>query len=445
LALREKVGYALGDTASNLYWKVFEFFVVIFYTDVFGLSPSATGTMLLVTRVMDAVADPLMGLVADRTNTRWGKFRPYLIWFSIPIAIAGVLAFSAPGPATAGHARLAYAYATYALLMLLYTAINIPYSALMGVMTPSSSERTGLSSARFIGAFAGALFVQKATLDLVQVLGGGSAARGWTLTMSAYGAAAAVLFAICFSLTRERVSPPREQTSEIRTDLRALAGNPPFVILFALAAMIIVSFWLRGGGAAYYFKYYVGREGALGWFLASGGLAALVGVTATGPLTRRFGKKALFRALLAATGALMLAQLWLPPAAVAAIFVFNIAVSLLLGPTAPLIWAMFADVADHAEWKTGRRATALVFAGALFAMKLGGALGGWSLGVLLDLSGYVPNVAQSSGALRGIAFAFTALPGAVCLLAALVAGRYALDEATVETVERGLRARRAAT
>jgi GPH family glycoside/pentoside/hexuronide:cation symporter len=368
-----------------------------------------------------------------------------LLWFSVPIALAGVLAFSAPGPATSGGARLAYAYATYALLMLCYTAINIPYSALLGVMTPSSSERTGLSSARFIGAFAGALFVQKATLDLVRLLGGGNASRGWTLTLAAYGAAAVVLFGICFSLTRERVSPPREQSSEIGTDLRALASIRPFTVLFALAAMIIVAFWLRGGGAAYYFKYYVRREAALGWFLSAGGIGSLAGVTATGALTRRFGKKPLFRALMAATGALMVAQVWVPPSGVAAMFALNVAVSLLLGPTAVLLWAMFADVADYAEWKTGRRTTGLVFAGALFALKLGGALGGWSLGVLLDLSGYVPNVAQSPGALRGIALAFTALPGGVCLLAALVTGRYALDEATVATVERALATRRAAT
>lgn len=445
VAVGEKVGYALGDTASNLYWKVFEFFVVIYYTDVFGLSPAATGTMLLVTRILDAVADPLMGVVADRTSTRWGKFRPYLIWFSIPIAVAAVLAFSPPSPATSSGARLAYAYATYALLMLFYTAINIPYSALLGVITPSSAERTGLSSIRFFGAFAGALFVQKATLDLVRRFGGGNAARGWTITMAVYGAVAAVLFWICFALTKERVAPPREQTSDLRADFRALAGNGAYRILFALAALIIVAFWMRGGGAAYYFKYYVGREAALGWFLASGGIAGLAGVAATGPLTRRFGKQPLYRALMGAAGVLMAVQFSLSPDRVTAMFVLNIAVSLLLGPTAPLIWAMFADVADHAEWKTGRRATGLVFAGGLFAIKLGGALGGWSLGEVLDVSGYVPNVAQSPAALRGITLAFTVIPGAVCLLAAAVAGRYGLDEHTVQTVERELARRRDAT
>lgn len=444
LVPREKVGYALGDTASNLYWKVFEFFVVIFYTDVFGLSPGATGTMLLVTRVLDAAADPLMGLLADRTATRWGKFRPYLVWFSLPLAAAGVLAFTAPGPRFAGGARLAYAYATNALLMLCYTAINIPYSALLGVITPSSAERTRLSAIRFIGAFGGALFVQKATLDLVRRFGGGDAARGWSLTMALYGAAAVTLFAVCFALTRERVTPPRGQRGDARADVRALAGDRPFVVSFALAVLIIVAFWLRGGGAAYYFKYVLHREAALGWFLAGGGMASVAGVAALGPVTRRVGKKPLYRGLMAGVGVLLTVQLWLPPARLAPVFVLNVAVSLLLGAVAPLIWAMFADVADHVEWTAGRRATGLVFAGALFAMKLGGALGGWSLGVVLELAGYRPNVAQSPAALRGIGLAFTAIPGAVCLLAALLAAGYGLDETTVSAVERGLAERRAA-
>ncbi len=443
LALREKVGYALGDTASNLYWKVFEFFVVIFYTDVFGLSPGAAGTMLLCTRVLDAVADPLMGLLADRTSTRWGKFRPYLLWISLPLAGAGLLAFTVPARLHGG-ARLAYAYATYALLMLCYTAINIPYSALLGVITGSSAERTRLSAVRFIGAFAGGLFVQKATLDLVRAFGAGDAARGWTCTMAVYGAGAVLLFAVCFALTRERVTPPRGQTGAVRADLRALAGDGPFAVLFALAALIIVAFWLRGGGAAYYFRYYLGRERALGWFLASGGLASVAGVAATGLLTRRAGKKALYRGLMAGAGVLMLAQLALPPGQVAAVFALNVAACLLLGPVAPLIWAMFADVADHVEWTTGRRTTALVFAGGLFAMKLGGAVGGWALGRLLELFGYQANVAQSPSALHGIVLAFTAVPGVVCLAAALVAGAYSLDEAAVASVETALAGRRAA-
>jgi GPH family glycoside/pentoside/hexuronide:cation symporter len=442
-ARRERIGYALGDTASNLYWKVFEFFVVIYYTDVLGLGAGAVGTMLLVTRVLDAGADPLMGLLADRTSTRSGKFRPYLVWFSVPLAAAGVLAFSAPATLGAG-ARLGYAYATYAALMLCYTAINIPYSALLGVITASSAERTRLSAARFIGAFVGALFVQKATLDLVRLLGRGNAARGWTWTMAAYGAAAVVLFSVCFALTRERVLPPRAQSNDVRADLRALRGDRPFAVLFALAALIIVAFWLRGSGAAYYFKYYLRREGALGWFLASGGLAGVAGVAATGFLTRRADKRSLYRALMTGAGALMLVQALLPPNAVVGAFALNVAVSLLLGPIAPLIWAMFGDVADHVEWKTGRRATGLVFAGCLFAMKLGAAVGGWSLGALLDAVGYRANVAQTPAALQGIVVAFTAVPGAICLAAALTAARYGLDDTAVGAVEKALAARRAA-
>ncbi|HXU83973.1 MAG TPA: glycoside-pentoside-hexuronide (GPH):cation symporter, partial [Polyangia bacterium] len=227
LSWSEKVGYALGDTASNFYWKTFEFFLLIFYTDVFGLTPAVAGTLFLFTRICDAISDPIMGALADRTRTRWGRFRPYLLWMALPIAVAGVLTFSTPDLDSRG--KTIYAFLTYGLMMLAYTAINIPYSALMGVTTPDSEDRTSLSSLRFIGGFTGGVVVVAATPWLVRILGHGDAARGWQLAMVVWGALAAALFVVCFATTRERVAPPADQKSDLRQEIRNLAANRPWM------------------------------------------------------------------------------------------------------------------------------------------------------------------------------------------------------------------------
>lgn len=443
LAVGEKVGYALGDTASNFYWKVFEFYLVYYYTDVFGIGAKAIGTLLLVTRGLDALADPVMGLVADRTQTRWGKFRPYLLWFALPIAAAGVLTFTVPSLGTGG--KLAYAYVTYSVLMLLYTAINIPYSALMGVVTASSVERTSLSSFRFAAAFVGMVIVQKATPDLVRALGRGDAARGWQLTMALYGTLAVVLFAICFRATRERVADPGAGGAgrDAGGDLRALLASRAWRMVIGMTLAVLVSFWIRGGATAYFFKYCVRDEGRLGWFLALSGVAGIAGVAGTPTLVRRFGKRRVYLATVCAAAAVTALFFALPPERHALVLATNMLACLLLGPQAPIMWSMYADVADHVEWRSSRRTTALVFATAMFAMKLGGGVGGWSLGWLLDRFGYVPNAVQSAGALRGIALLMSVLP-ALCLLAAVgFAAAYPLSERRMAEIEEGLARRRA--
>jgi GPH family glycoside/pentoside/hexuronide:cation symporter len=436
LGAREKIGYALGDAASNFYWKLFEVFVLFYYTDVFGLSPATLGTMMLVTRVWDAVADPVMGAVADRTVSRFGKFRPYLLWCAAPLALAGVLAFSVPRAGGAG--RVAYAYVTYTLMMLAYTAINIPYSALMGVMTPSSVERTELSSYRFIGAFVGGLFVQKFSMDLVRVLGRGDAARGWQLTLGIYGIAATTLFLLAFLATRERVEVPKGQSADLRRDLADLVANRPWRVLFGVGVFVIASAFLRGSATAYYFKYHLHREELVGWFFASAGVAAIAGVALTGWLTRLVGKRSLYRGVLVAAAILTLAFYLVPPDRLELVFALNALIAFVLGPNAPLLWAMYADTADHAEWRTGRRTTGLVFAAAVFGLKLGGALGGWALGVLLEAFGYVPNAVQSSLAVLGIRLVMSAVPGVLLLVAGAILLSYELDEGLVKRVEREL-------
>jgi GPH family glycoside/pentoside/hexuronide:cation symporter len=441
LSLKEKIGYALGDTASNFYWKTFEFFLLIFYTDVFGLSPAAAGTMFGVTRFWDAIADPMMGAIADRTRTRWGRFRPYLLWMAIPFGVAGVLTFTTPH--LDSTAKTVYAYGTFSFLMLAYTAINIPYSALMGVMTSDTQERTALSSLRFIGGFSGGILVVSTTPWLVARLGAGNAERGWQLTMVVWAIAAAALFVVTFSTVRERVAPPPEQKADIKRELRDLVTNGPWLVMFAMGFVTLTAFIIRGQTTAYFFKYYVNNELLTGAFISSSMIAAIAGISLTAPLTRRFGgKRNLFATLMAVSGMLTALFFVVPPDATKTLLALNVVIAFIQGPNSPLVWAMYADTADYGEWKHGRRNTGLVFAAATMAQKGGGALAGVINGLLLTTFGYVANATQSVHSLMGIRAMMSLIPGALCVLAAGTTLLYALDDRRMKQIERDLVARR---
>ncbi len=440
VSLKEKIGYSFGDAASNFYWKTFEFFLMIFYTDVFGISAAAVGTMLLVTRVADAVADPTMGAIADRTRTRWGHFRPYVLWFAVPLAVAGVLTFTTPN--LGGGAKLVYAYITYGLLMFLYTAVNIPYTALMGVMTPNSQERTSISSIRFIGAFTAGVFVQYFTLRFVKFFGNGNDARGWQLTMVLYGVCAVVLLMLCFASTRERVAPPPQQDSDIKRDLGDLFGSRPWLVLVGVLLMVLASFAIKGSASTYYFKYFLKREDLVGLFLVSNGLAFLVAVSLTSYLAKWIGKKPLFMMAIG-LGGLVIAGFWLAgPSDLWLIFALQIVSSFVIGFNSPLVFAMFADTADDAEWRTGRRTTGLVFASAIFATKIGAAIGSWIFGLLLDHFGYVANVPQTARSLHGIVLTMSWIPCVLLVLAAATMMLYPLNDPLMVKIEAELKARR---
>ena len=440
ISIKEKIAYSFGDAASNFYWKTFEFFLMIFYTDVFGISAAAVGTMLLVTRVADAVADPTMGAIADRTKTRWGHFRPYVLWFAVPLAVAGVLTFTTPN--LSGGAKLVYAYITYALLMFLYTAVNIPYTALMGVMTPNSQERTSISSIRFIGAFTAGVFVQYFTLRFVKFFGHGNETRGWQLTMVLYGVLALILLFLCFANTRERVAPPPQQHSDIRRDLGDLFGSRPWLVLVAVLLMVLASFAIKGSASTYYFKYFLKREDLVGAFLVSNGLAFLVAVSLTSYLAKWFGKKTLFMMAIG-LGGLVVGGFWLAgPKDLWLIFALQIASSFVIGFNSPLVFAMFADTADHAEWRTGRRTTGLVFASAIFATKIGAAIGSWIFGLILAYFGYVANVQQTSRSLHGIILTMSWIPCVLLVAAAAAMTFYPLDDRLMVKIEADLKSRR---
>jgi GPH family glycoside/pentoside/hexuronide:cation symporter len=440
ISLKEKIGYSLGDAASNFYWKTFEFFVVFFYTDVFGISAAAIGTMLLVTRFADAVADPIMGSIADRTRTRWGHFRPYLLWGAVPFAAAGVLTFTTPN--LGGGAKLVYAYITYSSLMFIYTAVNIPYSALMGVITPNSQERTSISSIRFIGAFTAGIFVQYFTLPLVKFFGHGSDTRGWQLTMVLYGALAILLLLLCFASTRERVTPPPQQNADLRGDLRNLFGSKPWIVLVGVLLLTLASFAVKGSVTTYYFKYFVKREDLIGPFLVSNGLAFIAAVSVTSFLAKHIGKKTLFMLALG-LGGLIIGLFWFAkPEDIWFMFSLQIASSFIIGFNSPLVWAMFADTADHAEWQTGRRNTGLVFASAIFATKIGFAIGAWILSLILTFFGYVANVEQTGRSLHGIILSMSWIPCVMLVLAAAAMAAYPLNDTLMVKIEADLKMRR---
>ncbi len=295
-SLKESVGYACGDVASNFYWRVFDVFLFIFYTDVFGLSAAAVGTMMLVTRLIDAFSDPMMGALADRTKTRWGKFRPYLLWGIIPMVAAGVLTFTVPDLDDSG--KLLWAYATYIFMMLAYTFINVRYGALLGVITGDSQQRTTLTSFRFIGAFSGGSLVAYLTPELVHWYGNGNEVLGWQLTMLTYGVAAAVLFVISFITTTERIQPIASKSTPVAQDIRDLFGNKPWLILFCLALIVMMTITLRGSSGTFYFKYFVGREDLIGSFSLAYMLALAVGAASTPLLTKFFDKRTLLTRLM---------------------------------------------------------------------------------------------------------------------------------------------------
>ena len=439
ISLKEKIGYSLGDAASNFYWKTFEFFLMIFYTDVFGISAAAVGTMLLVTRIADAVADPAMGAIADRTKTRWGHFRPYILWFALPLAVAGVLTFTTPH--LGGGAKLVYAYITYSLLMFLYTAVNIPYTALMGVMTSNSQERTSISSIRFIGAFIAGAFVQGFTKWFVKFFGSGNDARGWQLTMVLYGVLAVALLALCFANTRERVTPPAQQDSDIKRDLGDLFGSRPWLVLVGVLLLVLAAFAIKGSVSAYYFKYFVKREDLIGAFLVSNALAFLVAVSITSRMAKWFGKKPLFMMAIGG-GGLIIAGFWLAGSSdLVLIFGLQIVSSFVIGFNSPLVFAMFADTADHAEWRTGRRTTGLVFASAIFSTKIGVAIGGLMSGLILAYFGFVANAATDRSR-HGIVLCMSWIPCVLLVLAAAVMMLYPLDDPLMVKIEGELKARR---
>jgi GPH family glycoside/pentoside/hexuronide:cation symporter len=422
---------------------------------VVGLSAGAVATMFAVSRVWDAVNDPVMGAIADRTTTRWGKFRPYLLFMAVPFAAMGVLAFTTPDLDVTG--KLVYAYITYNLLMMSYTAINVPYAALMGVITPNSLERTSLASYRFVGVFIAALIVQGLALHLVNFFGQGNAARGWQLTMVTLGALAVALFSMTFATTRERVAPVPKRKSDLRGDLSALLSNRPWLLIGGATFFQLGFIAVRSASIAYYFKYYVqdqplgifGSSTPLSFetltstFMVSGGILTIGSTMLTRWFAQSFGKGTSYAGCLAISAVAQALFFLVSPENVVTMFALNLVVSFAWGPVSALQWSMYTDAADHLEWTTGRRLTALLMAASLFALKMGLAAGGWFVGTVLDHSGYVANQTQTAEALTAIRMLMSLYPAAFGVLGVALMLFYPLTNRVMAQIEQELRLRRA--
>ncbi len=440
LSLKEKIGYSLGDTASHFVWDMVGFWILIFYTDTFGISAAAAGTIMLIARFWDMASDPIMGIIADRTKTKWGKFRPYILWMALPYSILAVLAFSTPDFGNTG--KVVYAGVTYILLMTVFTAINLPYSSLGAVMTSDSYERAGLNSYRFIFAFVGQFIVSGTALSLALYFGKGDSAKGYQYTLILFSIISFILFMITFKTTRERVQPPKKQKESLKEDFFNLFKNKPWVILFFVGIISFIMFAMQNLSIAYYFKYYIGKEESVQLFNVIGTVALIVAIPFSKPLAKRFGKRTVFLASSLLSGFFFI-LLYLPGVNdIYMIYGFNILAKMAYAPAVPLLWTMLADTADYSEWKTGRRATGLTFSAATFAQKAGWGIGGALAGWMLAIFKFTPNVEQTETAITGIKLMISVFPGILYMSCAILLFFYSIDHKTCVIMQADLEARR---
>jgi len=436
LSLKEKIGYSLGDTASHFVWDMVGFWILIFYTDTFGISAAAAGTIMLIARFWDMASDPIMGIISDRTKTRWGKFRPYILWMALPYSVLAVLAFSTPDFNETG--KVVYAGITYILLMTVFTAINLPYSSLGAVMTSDSYERAGLNSYRFIFAFIGQFIVSGTALYLANYFGKGDSAKGYQYTLILFSVISFILFMITFKTTRERVQPPKKQKESLKEDFKNLFKNRPWVILFFVGIISFVMFAMQNLSVAYFFKYYIGNEENVQLFNVIGTVALIVAIPASKPLAKRFGKRNVFLASSLLSG-VFFCLIYLPSANdIYLIYAFNILAKMAYAPAVPLLWTMLADTADYSEWKTGRRATGLTFSAATFAQKAGWGIGGALAGWLLAAFNFVPNTTQTETAITGIKLMISVFPGILYMSCAILLFFYSIDHHTCLQMQKEL-------
>ena len=441
LSLKEKIGYSLGDTASHFVWDMVGFWLLFFYTDVYGISAAAAGTIMLVARFWDMAIDPVIGIVSDRTTTRWGKFRPYILFGAIPYAVLAILTFTTPHLGEVG--KIVYAGATYVLLMTAYAAINLPYSALGAVMTDDTYERAGLNTYRFIAGFTGQFVVTGLALTLAEFFGGGDKAHGFQYTVFLFAGLSLIFFFITFKTTKERVQPPKAQKNSLKEDIRNLFSNKAWVILTLVGIISFIMFAMQNAAIAYYFKYYLGRENNVQLFNVIGTVALIVALPLSKPLAKRFGNRNVFIGSSLISG-LFFMLIYLPGISdLTTIYIFNIIAKMAYAPAVPLLWTMIADSADYGEWTTGRRATGLYFSAAVFAQKAGWGIGAAIAGWILAASSFVPNVVQNNTAITGIKLLVSVIPGILYMSCALFMIFYKIDSKTTELMKKDLDARRA--
>ena len=457
MKLSQKIGYGFGDMSSSMFWKLFSYFLPFFYSNVFGLSLADAGMLMLITRLWDAVSDPMMGILADRTKTRWGKYRPYLLFFALPFAVCGVLLFTTPE-----NGKTVWAYITYIMMMTVYTGINVPYGSLLNVMTADSDEKSVLSSYRMFFAYAGsfiALGVWEPLCNMfdktrvaVEGAEGGLASistnpEAWQHAMIVIAACCFILFILSFLMTKEYVKS--ESTVSVGKDLKLLLKNKPWWILVGAALASNLFNTVRGTTAAYFFADYLQKSVELapqwaflvsaGIFLSIGEIANMVGVVLAVPLSKNLGKKSTYMLSMAALAGLSVVFFFLPPTAGGywAMLGLQIVICVFSGVMSPLIWSMYADVADYTEFKEGTSSTGLIFSSASMAQKFGGALGGSAVMWLLAAFGYntIAGAVQTETAIMGLRMLMSFVPAAIAALAVFIVWFYPLTKKKMEGVQ----------
>ena len=427
LSFGEKFGYGLGDLAANFVFQAVMALQLDFYTKTYGLTAAQAGTMFLVVGLSSAAFNPVMGVIADRTHTRWGRFRPWLLWTSVPFGVIGILTFTTPNLNPA--AKLIYAWVTYLLLRLIYAANNVPYASLTGVMTDDPNERNSITSYRQFFANSAGFIVGSLAVPMVAFLGHGNNALGYQLTMGSFLVLSVIFFLVAFAVSKERIQPDARQESSVLRDLGDLIHNGPWIALFMATVFYFTALLIRGNVMLPYFENCAGNRMFFSWFNGFGLIALLVGVTCSTALTKRMGKRSVFRWSMLLTGILAAALFFLPPTAIVPIIGLEVVRQFFFGCSGPVLWAMMADVADYGEWKTGRRATGTVISAVVFALWVGVAIGGAIASWLLDLYGYSSTVAlQSARALDGIRLTASVYSGAAFLAAAVCLLFYRIDK-----------------
>ena len=460
----EKVGYSLGDAAANLVFQMMVMFQLKFYTDVFGLDGTVAGSILLIASVSAVVVDPAMGLLADRTKSRWGKFRPWLLWTAVPFCLFYILAFYNPGIEEKGAVAV-YATISYMLLMTVYSSNNIPYTSLGGVMTSDIRERTSITTIRFIVVTIAQFVVQGLTLPMVNHFGHDNPQHGWVCTIAIFACIALVFFVITFFVSRERIQPPPRQEVSIKEDIKCTISDIPWSAMFLLTFALFITLAMWSSAMSFYFQYNVDQKSlydflrifklvdsiedsyAVGFSLFNivAAIVQFIGViTLSRYLANKYGKKKVFIVCLTLT-AFFTFLFYLPsPTDVGLLFVLNIMKSLSYAPTIPLLWATIADVADHVEYENYRRATGFCFSGISMALKVGMGLGGAVAGVIISAFGYQPGSVsiQNESAMEGIRLVSSIVPALLFCVGIAALYLYPITKEYNENMQAELAARR---
>lgn len=455
VSLKEKIGYGLGDMSSSMFWKLFSMYLMFFYTDVFGIESQVAAFMFLITRAWDTLFDPLVGIIADRTHTRYGKFRPYILYVAIPFGVLGILTFTTPDFTHAG--KVIYAYFTYSAMMMIYSLINVPYASLLGVISPHPKVRNALASFRMAFAFLGSILVLALIEPLVKkfsYLGTTiNLQQGWQLGVAVIAVICILLFWCCFALTKERVKPIRKKNPNgLKQDVTDLLINRPWWILLLAGMFTLIFNSIRDGSTVYFFKYYIQNEtnaGIFGYqisystlFLIIGQAANVVGVVLATPVANTIGKKKTFLAAMCMASLLSFGFYFLEKENLQLMFVFQFLISACAGIIFPLMWSMYADISDYSELKTERNATGLIFSSSSMSQKFGWAIGGAFTGWLLSIFHFKANVEQSDVATTGIRLMVSIFPAIGALLSFTCMLFYPLSENKVNDITKQLEEKR---